>query len=236
MKTILQVILLFTVTISFSQNSNFENWNSMAEKDPSLRPEYGNIQKTAEQLEYDQQFINDLLDEYDGNKKEASRKMTELGFQYLYEKGDFVTAMRRFNQAFLVEPDNADIYYGYGTIYFNLGEMDKARMQYDKGLKINSEHSEMLTDYGTTYLGDFYNNIESNKELANERLRIAEKYLNKSYKIDNKNSNTIYKLAVINMYLENCKEAWKYLKSAKKMKNPNVTSAFEIELKTKCEK
>ena len=236
MKTILQVILLFFTSISFSQSGNFEKWSLQADKDPSLQPEYGNIQKTPEQIDVDQQFIDKLLDEYDGDKKKASKKMTELGFKYLYEKGDFVTAMRRFNQAFLVEQNNADIYYGYGTVFFNLGEMEKARMQYDKGLNIDSEHAEILTDYGTTYLGDFYNNFDSNKELANERLILAKKYLDKSYKLDQKNSNTIYKLAVINMYLDNCKEAWKYLKSAKKMKNPNVTVAFENELKTKCEK
>lgn len=38
------------------------------------------------------------------------------------------------------------------------------------------------------------------------------------------------------MYLENCKNAWKYLELAQEMKNPNLTAAFENELKTKCAK
>lgn len=236
MKTILQIILLIVVNYSFSQNGNFEQWSSMAEQDPSLQPEYGNIQKTEEQLKSDQKFIDELLMQYDGDKEKASKKMTELGFQYLYQKGDFVTAMRRFNQAFLVEPNNADIYYGYGTIFFNLGEMEKARNQYDKGLKINSQHAKILTDYGTTFLGEFYQNYETDKDLAIKKLELAEKYLNKSFKIDQDDSNTVYKLSIVNMYLENCDKAWKYLKLAKKMKNPNITAAFENELKTQCEK
>lgn len=236
MKTLVQILFFLVFTNLFSQNSSFDKWSSMAEKDPGLQPEYGNIPKTPEQVESDLQFVESLLKEFDGNKMIAGKKMTELGFQYLYEKGDFVTAMRRFNQAFLVEPNNADIYYGYGTIFFNLGEMKKARKQYEKGLELNPDHAEILTDYGTTYLGDFYDNFESNKEVANENLVLAEDYLNKSYKIDRDNSNTIYKLAVVNMYLENCKNAWKYLELAQEMENPNLTAAFENELKTKCTK
>lgn len=180
MKTLVQILFFLVFANLFSQNSSFDKWSSMAEKDPSLQPEYGNIQKTPEQVESDLQFVESLLKEFDGNKKIAAKKMTELGFQYLYEKGDFVTAMRRFNQAFLVEPNNADIYYGYGTIFFNLGEMKKARKQYEKGLELNPDHAEILTDYGTTYLGEFYDNSESNKEVANENLVLAENYLNRS--------------------------------------------------------
>ena len=234
MKTLLQLILFLTISISFSQNSPFEKWSELADKDPSLQPEYGNIQKNQDQLQNDQQFLDKLLKEYDGDTKKASKKMTELGFQYLYEKQDFITAMRRFNQAFLVDSDNADIYYGYGSIYFNLGELEKAREQYDKGLKIDPKHSEILTDYGTTYMGDFYQNFDTDKKLAFQKLALAKDYLDKSYKIDDKNSNTVYKLSIVNMYLDNCKEAWKYLKKAKQMKNPNVTEAYEKELITKC--
>src|SRR5690606_18265983 len=117
---------------------------------------------------------------------------------------------------------------GYGTVYFNLGAFNKAREQYDKGLTLNPKHSEMLTDYGTTYLGDYYN--ENNEDLLESALL----YLQKSYDIDKKNSNTIYKLSVVYMYLDNCDEAKHYLQKAKKMKNPNVTKAFEAEFQTKC--
>lgn len=197
----------------------------MAENNPNLQPEYGNTQKSEEQTKSDDEFVEEILKHYK-NKEEASNAMTKLGMNYLYEKGDFVTAMKRFNQAFLLNQNNADVYYGYGTIYFNLGAFDDARIQYDKGLKINPDHSGILTDYGTTFLADFYES--ENKEFLTK----ADGFLQKSLKVNDKNSNTIYKLSIVNMYLGNCDEANRYLKSAKKLKNPNVTEAFENELKT----
>lgn len=110
--------------------------------------------------------------------------MTELGFQYLYERGDFPTAMKRFNQAYLLDSKNADIYYGYGTIYFNLGAMENARKQFDKGFSINPNHSKMFTDYGTTYMGDFYNTNNPNSNKAKKILNNSIIYLEKSYSLD----------------------------------------------------
>ena len=228
------LILFFSINL-FAQNEKFEKWQELADNDINLQPEYGNANKNEIQIKSDNDFIDEILKHYD-NKQDASKKMTELGFQYLYERGDFQTAMKRFNQAYLLEPKNSDIYYGYGTIYFNLGAMEKAREQYNKGLLINPNHSKMLTDYGTTFLGDYYNIVSTNPKRAKEKLENSIKYLEQSYSIDQKDSNTIYKLSVINMYLGDCDKANNYLKKAIKMNNPNVTEEFKIELNQKCGK
>jgi Tfp pilus assembly protein PilF len=232
MKILTAIILLFAINIS-AQNPNFEKWQELANNDINLQPEFGDLEKNESQIKADNDFIEEILKHYD-NKQDASKKMTELGFQYIYERRDLQTAMKRFNQAYLLEPKNADIYYGYGTIYFNLGAMESAREQFDKGLLINPNHSKMLTDYGTTYLGDYYNLVNTNPEKAVENLNNAVKYLEKAYSIDEKNSDTIYKLSIINMYLGDCKKANKYLDKADKMKNPNITEKFKAELKQKC--
>jgi tetratricopeptide (TPR) repeat protein len=232
MKRLTVIILLFSIN-TFAQNGNFEKWQELANKDINLQPEFGGAEKNESQIKADNDFIEEILKHYD-NKQEASKKMTELGFQYLYERRDFQTAMKRFNQAYLLEPNNADIYYGYGTVYFNLDAMEKAREQFDKGLLKNPKHSKMLTDYGTTYLGDYYNSVNTDPKEAIEKLDNSVKYLEKSYSIDEKNSDTIYKLSIINMYLGNCKKANKYLEKADKMKNPNITEEFKAKLKQKC--
>ncbi len=233
MKILTVIILLFSIN-TFAQNGNFEKWQELANNDINLQPEFGSAEKNESQIKADNDFIEEILKHYD-NKQDASKKMTELGFQYLYERRDLQTAMKRFNQAYLLEPKNADIYYGYGTVYFNLGAMEKAREQFDKGLLINPNHSKMLTDYGTTYLGDYYNTLNSNPEKAKENLEKSVQYLEKSYSIDDENSDTIYKLSILNMYLGNCKKANKYLEKADKMKNPNITEEFKAELKQNCE-
>jgi len=232
MKILTVIILLFAINVS-AQNPNFEKWQELANNDINLQPEFGDLEKNESQIKADNDFIEEILKHYD-NKQDASKKMTELGFQYIYERRDLQTAMKRFNQAYLLEPKNADIYYGYGTIYFNLGAMESAREQFDKGLLINPNHSKMLTDYGTTYLGDYYNLVNTNPEKATENLNNSVKYLEKAYSIDEKNSDTIYKLSIINMYLGDCKKANKYLDKADKMKNPNITEEVKAELKQKC--
>jgi Tfp pilus assembly protein PilF len=219
---------------SFAQNSNYEKWAAMADNDISLQPEYGNFEKNELQKADDESFKKDILKYYKGDTNAASKKMSDLGFTYLYDKGDLVTAMRRFNQAYILNSKNADAYYGFGTIFFNLGAMEKAREQFDKGLEIDPKHSKILTDYGTTYLGDYYESLENEKENSTEFLTKANEYLEKSLEFDKKDSNTIYKLSIVKMYIGDCKEAKELLKKAKKMNNPNVTESYEKELNQKC--
>lgn len=234
MKIRITLILLVVTFYSFGQNDNYKRWIEMAKNDITLRPEYGNVVKNAKQRESDKKFRDDILGNYKGDTIMASKKMVELGFTYLYDKGDFVTAMRRFNQANMLDSKNSDAYYGFGTIYFNFGEMNKAREQYDKGLGLNPNNSAILTDYGTTYLGDYYSATETNKTYSIELIKKANDFLSRSFKINKKDSNTIYKLSIVKMYLGECKEAQSLLKKAKKMKNPNVTESYERELKQKC--
>lgn len=235
MKKIILILILFFSIFSAAQKQRFESWRNIADKDISLQPEYGNVRKSEEQLKADNDFKAEIFKKIK-SPEEASKKMVEVGFGYIYEKGDFMTAMKRFNQAFLLNKNNADVYYGYGTIYFNLGAFEEAREQFNKGLKINPDHSEMLTDYGTTYLGDFYESADKTNVVENEKLfKAAENYLNRALKINDKNSNTIYKLSIVNMYMKKCDQAQKYFNMAKEMGNPNITERFENDLKKSCE-
>ena len=233
MKIKITIVLLMTTLFTFAQNMNYERWMVMAENDISLQPEYGKVKKTKSQLEDDEKFKKEILEYYKGDTNLASQKMVDLGFQYLYEKRDLVSAMRRFNQAYLLNHKNADAYYGFGTVYFNLGAMKMAREQYDAGLEINPKHSKILTDYGTTYLGDYYQSLDKN-ENSTQILSKADEFLERSLDIDKKDSNTIYKLSIVKMYLGNCQQARELLNEAKKMNNPNVTESYEKELNQKC--
>ncbi len=236
MKPFLFFLTFFLTVNCVAQSPYYDRWVAMAKSDFSLQPEYGEGERTTKQKESDEEFEKDILQYYKGDREAAGKKMVALGFTYLYDKGDFVTAMRRFNQAFLLDRENADIYYGYGTVYFNLGALGEARKQYDKGLKINPRHSEILTDYGTTFLGDYYNEFPVNKGQALENLIMASNYLDRSLAIDDQNSNTIYKLSIVNMYLGDCEKANSFLARAKAMKNSNVTESYVQELKGKCSK
>lgn len=232
MKYLLLIFTFLIVFVSPAQNGQFEQWQEMAEKDISLQPEYGNVEKTMDQQKTDSAFVSDVIAEMKDSLA-AAEKMTELGFQYLYERRDPVSAMRRFNQAFLLDPDNAEVYYGYGTVYFNLGAMEEAREQYDRGLELNPEHAAMLTDYGTTYLGDYYANFDENRGFAEESLDKALDYFERSKEIDKTNADTWFKLSIVSLYKDDCRNAKRYLNQAKKHDHPNMTD-FEEQLRASC--
>jgi tetratricopeptide (TPR) repeat protein len=111
--------------------------------------------------------------------------------------------------------------------------MKQAREQFDKGLKISPEYSEMIIDYGTTYLGDFYNE-QTNPEKANEYLDKAIEKLSIAYQINPKNSNSSLKLSICFMYKENCEKAIEYLEIAERLGNPNITDQYKNELEETC--
>ncbi|MFA5620489.1 MAG: tetratricopeptide repeat protein [Weeksellaceae bacterium] len=227
MKTTFLILFFGFSILSYSQNPHYESWKNLAKDNISLQPEYGNAVKTEQQIKSDNDFIEDIL-QYYNSKEEASAEMLKLGMNYLYEKGDFVTAMKRFNQAYLLNQNNPGVYYGYGSIFFNLGAFEEAKIYYEKGLKIKPNHSEILTDYATVFLAAYYEDADT------ENLNKAKIYLEQSLKADSKNSDTMYKLSIVSMNLGDCKNARNYLKSAKKQNNPNITEAFEVELSQKC--
>lgn len=234
MKAFFILLLLFSLDLQ-SQNANLEQWLDMASKDITLQPEYGNVEKNAKQLEYDAAFLEEILQEIKDTVA-AGNKMVELGFQKLYENGDPVTAMRRFNQAFLLDPGNADIYYGYGTVYFNLGAMKAARSQYDKGLNIDPIHTLMLTDYGTTYLGDYYEMYDVDTNLAMQSLEKALEYFERSNLIDNSNPDTLFKMSIVHLYKDDCRKAKKYLRTAKKITDSHIPADYEEQVRRSCGK
>ena len=49
------------------------------------------------------------------NPKSAARKAIKRGWKHL-KKRDYDTAMRRFNQAWLLDPDNPDIQHGFAVV------------------------------------------------------------------------------------------------------------------------
>ena len=62
-------------------------------------------------------------EQFKDDKTAASDYLIKLGFNYMYKR-DLKTAMYRFNQAYLLDSTNSDIYWGYGAIYMTLGNFE----------------------------------------------------------------------------------------------------------------
>ncbi|MDB5136650.1 MAG: hypothetical protein JWP37_3253 [Mucilaginibacter sp.] len=226
MKYILTIVSLLIAQLSFSQQMNYKEWQEQAKIEIRLLPEYGNVEKTKEQKEADDELIRTELT-IDTTHRKASEHLVRVGFDYLY-RGDPKTAMYRFNQAWLLDPKNENAYWGFASLYFSFNDYDEALKQLNKGLLINPNSSNILTDVATVYIG-YYANKHSVSDL-NKAIEI----FNRSYKIDPLNQNTLFKLSAAYYYKSDCTNARKFYNECEKLGGQPITPEYTNALKKMC--
>jgi len=224
-------LLLLISGNSFAQQISLEEWNQQAKTNIRLLPKYGLVPKTKEQKEADESLINDMLNK-GFTRRKASEEFINLGFKYLYR--DIKTAMYRFNQAYLMDSTNVDIYWGYGGVYMTLGDLERAREQYQLGLAKDDQNSKILTDLATCYMIEFYNLSQTEPDKANLKLDTAIDILTKSYRIDKKNQNTLFKISACYLNKKDCANALKYYKECLKLGGEQITEEYKAAIKDSC--
>ncbi len=115
----------------------------------NLLPKYGLLPKTEVQKEIDAKFLASIDEQYKGNRKKAAKDFSARGWQYLTE-GNFPDAMRRFNQAWLLDPAN-------GTALWGMAAIQSMEEKFDEALKLFAEaealvggNHNLTTDYAKT--------------------------------------------------------------------------------------
>lgn len=228
MKYILTLAFIFISGILFGQQMSYADWKEEAKTNIRLLPKYGNVPKTEGQKEADEKMRKTYL-EQEGTPRKASELLIKLGFDYLY-RGDIKTAMYRFNQAWLLDPENENVYWGFGAIYFMFQDFENALKQYEEGLLINPASSNILTDKATIYLTKFQSSNDS------EELDLAIELFEKSYSVDPKNQNTLFKVSVCYFMKNECGRAWKYYNECKELGGKPITKGYTEALTQNCKK
>ena len=82
-------------------------------------PMYGDQEKTPCMKQADEEFLEGIRKQ-GVSREEGAREVVKLGWKY-WAKGDLSTAMSRFNQAWLLNPENGNIYHGFALIISNRG-------------------------------------------------------------------------------------------------------------------
>jgi tetratricopeptide (TPR) repeat protein len=219
MKNLLFVSLfiVYSTTIA-AQQMTLSEWNEQAKTDIRYLPKYGYAKKSAGQIESDSIFIQSTLPQF-ANKRLASEHLVELGFKYLYH--DVKTAMYRFNQAYLLDSTNSDIYWGFGAVYMVVEDYPKAKAQYEEGLSQDPMNTRMMTDYGTYFM------IQGMPDSAIQ-------YMTRSYKLDSTNQNTSFKLSACYYYKGDCKNAVYFYEKCKSLGGQPLSKEFTDALQVKC--
>jgi Tfp pilus assembly protein PilF len=114
-------------------------------------PMYGDIdrQSVPELGAADKKLIEDATKEF-GSRDKASAAFIRQGF-ILYSQNDNAKAMKRFNQAWLLNPDNPEVYWGFGSVLHDQGKNCEALKLMQKALSYKVYLSGLYPDTTRIY-------------------------------------------------------------------------------------
>lgn len=135
-------VLLLMQLVSKAQptttsNPRYLGSDALQAKDRSNeRPRYGGLTKTAAHLAADQQFLAQALRQY-GTAQAAMQAHVNFGWHYL-ATDQAPTAIKRFNQAWLLDSTAADVYYGFSAYLRQEGQPAEA----DRFMQLGQRHDQ----------------------------------------------------------------------------------------------
>src|SRR6187551_610372 len=92
-----------------------------AQKDPTLVPKYGAVPKTDAQKTADRQFLAAMDKQFKGDRKKAAQETATRGWESLRQR-NAQEAMRRFNQAWLLDKSNGLALWGMAAVQGGSGK------------------------------------------------------------------------------------------------------------------
>ncbi|TVT49414.1 MAG: hypothetical protein FHK82_17195 [Sedimenticola thiotaurini] len=141
------LFLLFIATllagcVTVAEKEAFES-QPMYGQPEQVRPDYLKWE--------DASFIKQTTQRFNGDPKRASRVWTQQGNELL-QYGDVEGAMRKFNQAWLLDDLNYQVYWGFGQVMVIKNELPDAKQYLLKANELIDDPFQkpaLLTDLGT---------------------------------------------------------------------------------------
>ena len=178
-------------------------------KEMNLQPKYGSLPKNDALKSSDAIFLAEMDKEYKGNRKKAADEISLLGWQYLRE-GNRQDAMRRFNQAWLLNASN-------GSALWGMAVSIAAKGKFDESLKLFAE-AERLVGNDINFSMDYAKAMGlAGAQAKNEaRLKDAFALFARVYEKAPKNTFNLENWAKTLFLVGDYAEAWKKVKLAEK--------------------
>jgi tetratricopeptide (TPR) repeat protein len=177
-------------------------------------PMYGNAKKCKQQIDDDNEFI--ALCEKSFTRKAAAEHMVMRGWQYL-RSNHLDTSMMRFNQAWLLDSLNSEIYWGFGDNLGMQGKYVESLPFFERSLKLNPNDAEVWQDASTSY-GNVFGQTHDKKYLDD-----AINALKHAVKLDSNNPQYYGALTAAYSYYTQKDSAKKYMAITDKL-DPNAVN------------
>jgi tetratricopeptide (TPR) repeat protein len=193
----------------------------------NLIPMYGHpaIEKSAAQKKADEDFIK-TASGAEGSREKASKAFAAEGWRLL-QRGDTASSMRRFNQSWLLNPNDYLPYWGFGALLFAQRKPSDAATHFEKALSLITEGSEkprLLRDASRAYTAQGAE--ATDKKKAEEFFGKANLLLDEAITL-NPTYGSAYGIWAISLYYEgNYLKAWAMVKQARGLPGADISSAF----------
>lgn len=178
-------------------------------------PLFGSQKKCDEQIKADIIFIEECNKFYK-NRKYAVQHHLEMGWNYFYEN-KFDSAIMRFNQAWLLDSTNADLYWGLGSVLGKMQKFDESISFFEKSILLNPNNSKVFEGASTSYGQLFFKSKDVNQ------LNQCIEYLKNSVQLDQTNARAYAQLTAAYSYFMQKDSAKKYLEITDKL-DPNAVN------------
>lgn len=170
----------------------------------------------------DEAFIKKAASDFNGDRNLASSVWAKVAEEY-FNNDDEYNAMRRYNQSWLLDPENYLAYWGFGRILLERNELDASIANFEKAKSLINDTYQMpalQSDTGSAYV---YKAMSIPDELAEEKahyFEISFQHFRRSTELD-----PIYSFAYKRWAIALCEagkfsEAWEKVKKAESLKNP----------------
>lgn len=164
---------------------------------------YGRVEKCKEIVELDNEFIKSC-DKMFPNRQEASKYYGSRGWNYI-DSNDLNTAMKRFNQAWMLDSNNASVYWGFGVVLGKQKQYQESIPYFERALSFDSNNANLYQDAANSY----YNYSFSSKD-KRAMLKGIE-CIEHAIKINPDSKRNYRQLTVGYYYLEQADSVKKYL-------------------------
>ena len=142
MKSILRLVIFFILSLLIVSSGAAQSINEI--------PMYGEKPKSPEVLKADEQFIQEAIGKA-GSKEKAADIAIRRGWEHI-ERHDPKTAIKRFNQAWLLTPNNGHVYWGFAAAVGQQGNLDESIRFFDKAIILLPNNARLLCDFGFTHI------------------------------------------------------------------------------------
>ena len=141
-------------------------------------PMYGGMDRSANPTlkAADDKLIQDTTQHY-GTREKASMSFANTAFNY-YRQGNVDFAMRRFNQAWLMNPNNPEIYWGFASVLHDHGNYCEGLKLLELGLSKGHIQKGYMPDHAVLYAACALHGAGISPEQKSEYIRKSTEIFN----------------------------------------------------------